>query len=358
VATTNDREGSIRVALRRGITPRYVLDLALEVMPDAAVVVDEDGEIVGVNDHAQRLFGYPAEELLGEYLELLVVEAGRRRGSSAILRHVDLTRSEMPEPLGRRRDGSQFPVEIGLQTIETENGAVTLATLRDITERRQIEKVKSDFIQNAAHELRTPLAAVAGLVSVLSQHRTSMSSDQLADTLGALARQGERARVLVNSLLDMTQLHHGRLDLTLEDVPVRAAIELALQAHPPPPDIQVEFQMAEDATVRADARRLTQVMVNLLTNAYRSGGSHIRVEGASMRKQVLIRVEDDGRGVPPELQPSLFEPFSRGFNRGPEGSGLGLALGRALVEAFRGDMWFEPVDPNGARFNIRIPRSH
>jgi PAS domain S-box-containing protein len=352
---TSDREGSIRGSLRRGITPRYVLELALEIMSDAVVVLNQEGEIVGLNRHAEELFGYRAEELLGEYLELLVIDASRRHGPGG--RELDLTRSRLPEPLGRKRDGSRFPIEIGFQTIETERGTMTLTTVRDITELRQIDKVKADFIQNAAHELRTPLAAVAGLVSVLSQHRGSMSDDQVDNTLIALQRQGERARGLVNNLLDLTQLQHGQLQLAIEDVAIRAALESVLEGHPAPPEIEIEFQMAEEAMVRVDARRLTQVIVNLLTNAYRSGAARVRVEGASMRKQVLIRVEDDGEGVSPELRDGLFEPFSRGFNRGPQGSGLGLALGRNLVEAFGGDLWHEPVEPHGSRFNIRVPRS-
>jgi PAS domain S-box-containing protein len=352
---SHDREGSIRVALRREVTPRYVLDLALEVVPDAAIVVNEDGEMVAVNKLAEALFAYPATEMLGEYLELLIVESGRRRVRGGT--QLDLTSDDVPEPLGRRRDGSQFPVEIGFRTIETENGPVTLTTFRDITERRQIEKVKADFIQNAAHELRTPLAAVSGLVSVLSQHRATMTQTQLDETLLALQRQGERARALVNNLLDLTQLQHGKLEMNLEEVVVGATIKLALESNPAPPYIEVAFDMTEEAKMRADSRRLAQVISNLLTNAYRSGAEHVRIETALMRKQVLIRVEDDGKGVPEELRAALFEPFSRGFNRGPEGSGLGLALGRALIEAFGGDMWFESVEPHGARFNIRLPRT-
>ena len=344
----------MRVSLTRGVTPRYVLDLAVEVMPDAAVVTNDQGEIVHVIQHAQDMFGYPTAELMGEYIELLILDSGRRRPRGR--RHLDLTQPALPEPVGRRRDGSRFPIEIGFQTIETENGALTLTTFRDITERRQIETVKTEFIQNAAHELRTPLAAVAGLVQVLTQHRRRMSDEQLEDTLGALQRQGERARVLVNNLLDLTQLEHGRLDLNIERTSLRSAIDPALESHPPPPNIDLEFHMPEEAWVMVDARRFVQVMENLLSNAYRSGATKVRVECASMRKQVLIRVEDDGRGVSEELRPSLFEPFSRGLNRGPEGSGLGLALGRSLIEAFGGDMWFEPVEPHGARFNLRIPR--
>ncbi|MQB02415.1 MAG: hypothetical protein GEU78_19720, partial [Actinobacteria bacterium] len=199
----------------------------------------------------------------------------------------------------------------------------------------------------------TPLAAVSGLISVLAQHSGSMTEEQLADTLTTLQRQGERARVLVDNLLELAQLQHGHLDISLEEVAVRAAIESALASHPAPPGMQIELHMTDDATVRADARRLTQVMVTLLTNAYGSGAERVRVEGALMQKQVLIRVEDDGRGVAPELRAGLFEPF----NRGPEGSGLGLALGRALIESFGGEMWHESVEPSGARFNIRLPRS-
>ena len=111
--------------------------------------------------------------------------------------------------------------------------------------------------------------------------------------------------------------------------------------------------MPEDVSVVADPARLDQVLVNLLTNAYRYGGRHVRVEASRKPEGVLATVSDDGAGVPDELVGSLFEKFSRGAD-GAHGAGLGLAIVRGLVEAFGGRVWYEPGQPTGARFGVLL----
>jgi protein-histidine pros-kinase len=325
------------------------------------VIIHFDGAITLVNAQTERLFGYPRDELIGEPVEKLLPERFR-------LVHQEHRAAYRADPRprlmgaglelsGRRRDGNEFPVDISLSPLETEDGLLLAAAIRDVTLRKRLEAARDEFIHNAAHELRTPLATLAGLGELLATHLSTMSADQVERSLAALRRQGERASLLVTNLLDLSQLDGGRVRLHIEAVDVATAVRRALDVAPAPGGTTVVVVVEPGLSVRADAARLDQVLTNLLTNAYRYGGQNIRIRGEADAGGALLTVEDDGPGVPDVLLPRLFEPFTRGpHTEAQGGSGIGLALCRQIAEAHGGTLTLENRQQfRGCEARLRLP---
>jgi two-component system OmpR family sensor kinase len=211
-----------------------------------------------------------------------------------------------------------------------------------------------DFVSNAAHELRTPITALTGLVDVLVEHRSEMAPMDVEQALVSMSRQGTRARSLVSNLLDLAQIDRG--GAAFVEVPVHLAdvTRRAIEEAPPPDDRHIEVSVPDDVDVIADASRLQQVMVNLLVNAYRYGGTSVMIAAAANNGSVKLSVTDDGPGVPADVAPVIFEPFARGRDAKGLGSGLGLAIARRIVDAFGGTLSYEPAEPHGSRFDVTL----
>ncbi len=225
----------------------------------------------------------------------------------------------------------------------------------NITERKKLEVFRNQFVANAAHELRTPLTAVTGFATLLADRRFDLSPAKVEACIDGLKDGARRLRGLVENVLDLTQVQEGRLKVTLQSVELSEVAIEAIKAAAPPEEKVVHALVEPGITVLADAARLEQIVTNLLTNAYRYGGPTITIQAEDADAHVDLIVADDGRGAPPELIPYLFEPFRRGGNaNGAPGSGLGLAIVRMIVEAFGGRIWYEPGDPTGARFVLRL----
>lgn len=234
----------------------------------------------------------------------------------------------------------------------------TLTWLSDllglVMERCVLAEREHQFIANAAHEFRTPLTVLSGLASTLSTSRHTLSEQQLADCLDAMARNGERAQTLANNLLDLAQIERGTLGVEISSVGVADVVQSALGAVPKPDGKHVAVDL-EDAVLLTDPHRLEQVLVNLVSNAYRYGGEQIAIGSAVDGDALLLWVADDGDGVPGDLASRIFEPFARGAHGNGQGVGLGLAITQRLVEALDGRIEYEHSEPRGARFTIRLP---
>jgi protein-histidine pros-kinase len=330
----------------------------VEAAPDAVVIITQAGRIALVNAQTERMFGYSRTELMGQPVEFLLPERFR---AAHIDHRSDYGSDPRTRPMGAglalyglRKSGQEFPVDISLSPLPTDEGVLLTAAVRDITERKRLEAARDQFIANAAHELRTPLATLAGLGEILAEHLHDMSPEQLSQSLAALRRQGERANALVANLLDLSQLEGGRVRFAFETLDAAAAARRALDSAPPPSGSDVVLDVPDGLKVRVDAVRFEQVLTNLLTNAYRYGGPKIRIHGEADNGTVRLVVCDNGNGVPADLVPRLFEVFARGSNAESHGgSGIGLALSRRLVEAFGGQISYDGAG-SGACFTIAL----
>jgi PAS domain S-box-containing protein len=358
------RQGTLLTAAIRDMTERTraeearaLLATVVESSDDAIFAQTIDGTIMSWNRGAERMYGYSAGEAVGMSMSMLVPSERKAEMDELLAAVAQGERVEQYETVRVRKDGAARDVSLTVSPTRDQAGRVTgsSAIARDITERKRMEAARDQFIANAAHELRTPLATLAGLGEILADHLHEMSREQVAHSLAALRRQGERANALVANLLDLSQLDGGRVRFSFGAVDAATAARRALDAAPAPAGTDVTVLVPDGLVAWVDPVRFEQILTNLLTNAYRYGGSHVTIEGTRAGSAVHMVVADDGNGVPAELVPRLFEPFARGSNAESQGgSGIGLALCRRLIDAFGGDIRYASANP-GARFTMTLP---
>jgi signal transduction histidine kinase len=224
---------------------------------------------------------------------------------------------------------------------------------------RESEHAKSELVSVVAHELRTPLASVLGFTSVLLQRE--VTEEQRREYLGIIEAQGRRLSALVNDFLDVQRLEEGKLSIGSELVDVGRVVreQTELFAGQSPKHLLDVSLPPTPLPVRGDSNRLAQVVANLLSNAikYSPHGGVVRVAGKRNHDVVRVSIQDEGVGIPPELQREIFGKFVRGHAtaEGIEGSGLGLAISRSLVEAHGGNIDFESTKGRGSTFWFEIP---
>ncbi|KRC19237.1 PAS domain-containing sensor histidine kinase [Acidovorax sp. Root217] len=380
-------EGTMVMSAIRDITARKKADQKfrdlLESAPDAMVIVDRDGNIVLVNSQAVKLFGWAREELLGQPIELLVPT--RHRGQHPRHRGGFFTEPRTRsmgaglDLYGLRKDGSEFPVEISLSPLETEEGLFVSSAIRDVTERKRFEQalrdknlelenaalVKDRFLASMSHELRTPLNAVIGFTGTLLMRLPGPLNAEQEKQLRIVQTGARHLLSLINDLLDVAKLRDGKHVLQWEMVDCCAVVEeVAATLGPDAQRKGLAFvvSMPEHAVlVRTDRRALAQVAINLVGNAIKfTGQGQVLVQldapdPASPR--LSLRVQDTGPGIPLVDQSRLFEPFSRveGAERHQEGSGLGLHLSRKLAQALGGDITLHSRPGEGSTFILDLP---
>jgi signal transduction histidine kinase/drug/metabolite transporter superfamily protein YnfA len=223
----------------------------------------------------------------------------------------------------------------------------------------QADELKTNFIALAAHELRTPVTSVHGVVSTLDRLGDQVSGDDRRSLEQALRSQSERLRRLVDQLLDLSRLEGEAVEIQPVPIPVRTEVEQLVDASTPERADEIEIRIADGLKADVDRTVFERVVTNLLTNAVRHGTPPILVSAAQSDSYFRLAVEDRGAGVPPEFVDDLFERFSRSADARARGlgSGLGLSIARLYARAHGGDLVYERARPHGARFELVIPSS-
>lgn len=218
------------------------------------------------------------------------------------------------------------------------------------------DELKTNFVALAAHELRTPVATIHGLVETIHARRDQLSADEVAELESVLRGQTVRMKALVEQLLDLSKLEAEAVDIRPTALAIRPRVEeIVATALGEDADV-VEIDVDSRLVAEVDPDALDRIVSNLLVNACRYGSAPVRISAEMNDRHFRVTVEDSGDGVPPEFVPDLFERFTRSSGaRARPGTGLGLAIARSYAQAHRGDLIYEPAQPHGARFQLVLP---
>jgi PAS domain S-box-containing protein len=341
-----------------------------ESMTEGITIVDATGRVVLRNAAAAEMTRAPVGRKLipEEYpgVRLLSLDGIQvPRDQVPVFRLLKGGRLVDEEYLLERADGSRLRIACSGGTVRNEKSEVELAviTFRDMTELRRLERAKDEFLQVLAHELRNPLAAAYGLVQLVMQRLLAEGGGQHANHLRLAESELNRLNGLISEIIAGYRVSGGRLALDLRVINLAEAIVEATRPYvfgQSDYAVTVEPLPAKEMPVAGDARRLVEILANLLSNAvkYSPRGSRIWVRTTVEDGQVLIRVEDEGIGIPSDQLEKVFEGFYRATNvahRQPGGLGLGLYISRDAARRHGGDLWAENRPGGGSVMCLRLP---
>ncbi len=339
-----------------------------ETAVDAIVTIDDTGIIDRANAVVERLFGYRPSELVGRHIEMLMPPK-HRDSLHLYLKNQVAEPAAVPEPVSRealamRKDGTTFPIELSVSEMRLGRRRMFTGIVRDITERKRVDRLKSEFVSTVSHELRTPLTSIRGALGLLAGGRVGDMSPEAKEMLNIALNNSERLVRLINDILDVEKIRSGKLQFDFRELDLDAAAEEAVAANR---GFAVEHDSEIVVTgslpsvrVHADPDRLAQVFANLMSNAVKFSptGKPIELSVEALGEHVRIGVRDWGPGVPEEFEGRLFERFAQADasdSRRTSGTGLGLSITKAIVERMGGTIGYEPADGGGSFFFFELP---
>ncbi|WP_094226464.1 PAS domain S-box protein [Methanolobus psychrotolerans] len=343
---------------------------------DGIMIHHINGSIVDVNKKACEMFGYTEEELKQKsILELIVPD--EREDNITKMMELRLKGSIRNETRMLDSNGKILYIDVSASVLQTQNNLIQ-AVGRDITDRIRAEaamlqakieaetanRTKSEFLANMSHELRTPLNSIIGFSDVMLDGLAGKLGPKQEHYMNHISNSGYHLLSLINDILDISKVEAGKMELHIELVDMTAAVnEIVTMTETLASSkmISVNVNMCEDMPkVKADRSKLKQIMYNLIGNAikFTDDGGNVTVVTCVNDKKLRISIIDTGIGISPEDQKSLFKPFSQidsSISRKYQGTGLGLALVKELIELHDGNIWVQSEIGKGSNFTFELP---
>lgn len=337
----------------------------LQSIDDGLLVVDGDYSVTNLNPTAEWALGVTREETEGRHvLEALRNERLFEQIQATIESGEPSTPSEPGDTLTVERNGDtrHFQFVVNPVRAASEEMLAAILLLRDVTELQELNRLKSEFVATASHELKTPLTSIGMSVRLLRERHGETMEERDRELLDAAAEDVDRLRDLVDDLLDLSKIESGRMEMESEPVPVslmcKKATE-ALRTQADEQDISLDVSVPETLPdVTADPNKATWVLNNLISNAlrYSEPGDHVRIRADRIGDSVHVSVEDEGAGIPYEYQSKIFDKFVQvDSDQAAGGTGLGLAIAQEIIHAHGGRIWVDSTPGEGSTFTFTLP---
>ncbi|WP_066379038.1 response regulator [Anabaena sp. CA = ATCC 33047] len=339
----------------------------LDIADDAIISIDGNQKITIFNQGAEKIFGYSAQEIIGQRLDVLLpqrfVEAHRQhvtgfRQAPSLARRM----GERREIYGCRQDGTEFPAEASISKLHIDNELIYTVILRDVTERKQIERMKDEFVSVVSHELRTPLTSIHGSLGMLTSGLLPADSEQGKRLLQIATDSTERLVRLINDILDIERIESGKVKMERETCNLTELIESAVSIMQPLANkAGVKLSISSPSVqLWVDPDRIVQTLTNLLSNAikFSARDKTVWLVAQPYGDEVLLTVKDTGRGIPSDKLDTIFERFQQvdsSDSRNHDGTGLGLAICQSIVQQHGGRIWVESIVGEGSTFYFTLP---
>jgi PAS domain S-box-containing protein len=330
---------------------------------DAIVSKTLDGTITSWNNAAERMFGYTAEEAIGQHITLIIPPELHEEEEDIIGKLRQGIRIQHYETIRMGKDGAKVDVSLSISPIKDSVGKIIGAAkiARDITERRELERRKDEFISMASHELKTPITSLKGFTHLLLRKFERQGLQEERPLLSKMDAQMNRLVKLIDELLDVSKIQAGRLDYEEEPVDIDALVQETVELlQPSSPTHTLTVRGATHAVLMGDKDRLGQVLTNLITNAikYSPQANTVDIALTASNKTVTISVRDYGVGIPKAHQKNIFDRFYRVHGARDKlfpGLGMGLYIAYEIVKRYGGDLTVESEEGKGSVFMVSLP---
>lgn len=338
----------------------------VEFSHDAIIGLDVNGHIQTWNKGAEILYGYTAQEIHGQPMHFLSPESQRDIVDSLLEKTVNDISIQHVELERRHKLGHLIPVSVTLSPIKKATGSagntsqiIGMSSMdRDISERREIDKLKNEFISVVSHELRTPLTSIKGSLALILAKDKGQLTQQMHQLLQISSNNCERLIRLINDILDVEKMESGKLDFKMIKINLRNLIEHSVeetQAFADKYNVQLKVNTPIEVYIHGDYDRLIQVMTNLISNAVKFSPPQgtVSIEIKMQGHQVMVSVTDEGPGIPTEFQDRIFNKFAQADSastRSKGGTGLGLSIVKAILDKHNSKISFTTEEGKGTTF--------
>ncbi|MBF0277748.1 MAG: PAS domain S-box protein [SAR324 cluster bacterium] len=351
---------------------------------DSIITIDKKGTIDSVNPAAEQMFSYRTEEMLGQNVKMLMPSPYQQEHDQYLSSYLESGKKKIigigREAMGLRKDGSVFPLVLGVSEVKVGEEIIFTGIIRDISAAKQHEedlklaieaaeasnKAKSEFLANMSHEIRTPLNSIIGFSQVIMMDSSYANfSEDFKQYLENIKTAGENLTELINNILDLSKIEAGKLDLSEEDLNFKQLLQGVFHINKSAASekkllYRYEFDPALPELIHSDRNKLNQILMNLVSNAikFTPAGKSVVLTARKDREQLLLQVQDQGIGIPEDRQAAVFAAFEQAdgsTTRLYGGTGLGLTITQKMVELLSGDIEFESEEGHGSTFSVRVP---
>ena len=337
----------------------------LDTVVDGIITIDNNGIILTFNPAAERMFGMRRQDATGKSFNTLIAGHHHTNHPRYIASYLSsrMKSGKERELTAVNADGTVFPIEISVGEMFVGKDIHFVGIVRDISERKQLDRIKREFISTVSHELKTPLTSITGALGLASVALGPLN-EQMRQIIDIAYRNSERLGVLITDILDFEKIDAGEISYDMRESNIDQLITdcvISLQPYASTFGVTVNIVgKADNPVFIGDPNRISQVITNLISNGvkFSKSGQHVEVKSENTSDCLTFSVIDHGKGIPEELHKRIFTHFFRADNaddRNTSGTGLGLSISKPIVEAHRGVISVESQVGAGSTFTVTLP---